>query len=78
VLLLLLLCVAQRRRDGQTWGGVAEREHPVVLLGALCDYSQLKVTLRPPVYRQSVRPGAKPLEVHDQGLFSVTEPLRSQ
>jgi hypothetical protein len=36
----------------------------------------IKVTLRPAVYHQSVRLGAKPLEVHDQRFF-VTKLLQS-
>jgi hypothetical protein len=39
---------------------------------------QVKVndTLQLAVYRQSVRLGIKPLEIHDQIFFFSTEPLR--
>jgi hypothetical protein len=33
---------------------------------------RVKVTLHPAVYRQSVRPGVKPLETHDQYFFNRT------
>jgi hypothetical protein len=36
---------------------------------------RVKVTLRLPVYRQSICLGVKPLETHDQRIFSPTEPL---
>jgi hypothetical protein len=37
---------------------------------------RVRVTLRLAVYSQSVRLGAKPLEIHDQRFFFVTEPLQ--
>jgi hypothetical protein len=40
----------------------------------LADYQ--RVTLRLAMYRQSVRPGAKPFEAHDRFFLSI-EPLRS-
>jgi hypothetical protein len=38
---------------------------------------EVKATLRSAAHRQSVRPGAKAPEPHEQRFFSSTEPLRS-
>jgi hypothetical protein len=40
--------------------------------------SRVRITLRLAVYRQSVRLGYKPLETHDQNIYSPTAHLRSQ